>query len=668
MDSLPCHDTETDPEWLVLPLQLKPADGMCTKLNSLVEQGVIPSDGYFYKHINDVVGSLTDTSHVYDREVIEFYNTIQYLGGSRTANFIRGPMYTGQGRKGKYNPVDAKGNLYGPSSQTCLKHQAGYTTTSGVIRDLLLVFLTLAQQANVPPILETGHVHVIPCVVQNDGTALKAGLQFDERRKNVVGLTERIDLRFVKNNPKPDTEFLKSHIVTEAVVSYISSMDNGISLPISVDYVGKKGKTGEHMQEKFKKEVETLQTCEQCLKRVRVTEHTVDMADLLCRTACKECWAQKEVCAQCTEKGQTSYHPSLRFCSQCHKNGTKCIKVSVLVYTADCEEGNKKAFENIQTSVEDGSIEPSISMLTGLPDAVHVGKSLKCGFHNWYIILGNSRLCLSVIRTLRENGDPEIKSTMRKLIKNVETVRNKDRMAVDPILDLSNPSLLKVLQDVGPVVHTLAPELARFTTDNKVGMYPHPVDICVGQNGLLYALDYAPMKKESKLLQLQLHNPVRVKVLKENLPDARSVCYTSSAAFVCTSNGILYHATRPVELKIKTLNKQRTMEELRKRNVNFSEATLLSALRTKLGQSLQKTQKKYQAQGTLKCYVHVDTADHPNVICRVGKETNSLICFYDNSQVIRELELDRDGVGMVMVQHPRLSRHTHMVVSLPTVP
>ena len=96
---------------------------------------------------------------------------------------------------------------------------------------------------------------------------------------------------------------------------------------------------------------------------------------------------------------------------------------------------------------------------------------------------------------MRERGDPQLKSALRKQIKNVDTLRNKDRMAADPILDLSNPGLLQLLRAVGTVVHTLVPELTRFTTDNNVRMYPHPVDICVEQSGFLYVLDHDPKKR-----------------------------------------------------------------------------------------------------------------------------------------------------------------------------
>ena len=46
----------------------------------------------------------------------------------------------------------------------------------------------------------------------------------------------------------------------------------------------------------------------------------------------------------------------------------------------------------------------------------------------------------------------------RKLLKDSETVRNKDRMAVDPILDLMADSVIRAVLNVGAVVHTLVPE------------------------------------------------------------------------------------------------------------------------------------------------------------------------------------------------------------------
>lgn len=39
-----------------------------------------------------------DPFHPYDREVIEFFNTLTYLGGKAKTCFIRGPMNLGDGK------------------------------------------------------------------------------------------------------------------------------------------------------------------------------------------------------------------------------------------------------------------------------------------------------------------------------------------------------------------------------------------------------------------------------------------------------------------------------------------------------------------------------------------------------------------------------------------
>ena len=80
-------------------------------------------------------------------EVVEFFNTIEHLGGESTVNFIRGPMYHGTGKGGAKNPEDAKPNLGGPSKLTRQKMKGGYTNASGVLKDMHLGFLAFATGA-----------------------------------------------------------------------------------------------------------------------------------------------------------------------------------------------------------------------------------------------------------------------------------------------------------------------------------------------------------------------------------------------------------------------------------------------------------------------------------------------------------------------------------------
>ena len=69
-------------------------------------------------------------------------------------------------------------------------------------------------------------------------------------------------------------------------------------------------------------------------------------------------------------------------------------------------------------------------------------------------------------------------------------MKNKDRIAVDPILDLTADSFIHAVQNVELVVHALIPERFKFTEDNKVGAYPHPVAISNAAGGILFMSDF----------------------------------------------------------------------------------------------------------------------------------------------------------------------------------
>lgn len=72
-------------------------------------------------------------------------------------------------------------------------------------------------------------------------------------KRNYVSLTVPLDLNFVKGHDPPDPQLLKELIVTEAVVGSITLPDDKISLPLSVEYTLKAGKTGQSLEEMFTK-------------------------------------------------------------------------------------------------------------------------------------------------------------------------------------------------------------------------------------------------------------------------------------------------------------------------------------------------------------------------------------------------------------------------------
>ena len=126
-----------------------------------------------------------------------------------------------------------RGDFHGPSSATCAK--AGYTVKSGVLHDLVTTAITLANKnPKVNALMDTRIVKVFPIAMANDGTALRAGLRFDEQIKRVAGLNVDVDLAFVLENPQPSSEFLKEAVVTKASVSFLITLDNAIALLVGV--------------------------------------------------------------------------------------------------------------------------------------------------------------------------------------------------------------------------------------------------------------------------------------------------------------------------------------------------------------------------------------------------------------------------------------------------
>ena len=122
------------------------ADPVCIKLNDLIRRGKIDRSRILYKFLNDVLEIYYNPLHEYDKDVIEFFNTITYLGGRKVACFIRGPMNRSEGRGSHLDPANQKLiNLGGPSYKTCLKHQAGYTNEPGVWKPLSLGQLELME-------------------------------------------------------------------------------------------------------------------------------------------------------------------------------------------------------------------------------------------------------------------------------------------------------------------------------------------------------------------------------------------------------------------------------------------------------------------------------------------------------------------------------------------
>jgi len=87
-------------------------------------------------------------------------------------------------------------NLYGPATNSSKRFNAGYTTDSGVIKPHLLSFYSFVfnSAADLPALISTDQVKVIPVCEAIDGIALKPGreclpaTQFQNQKGSKVNL------------------------------------------------------------------------------------------------------------------------------------------------------------------------------------------------------------------------------------------------------------------------------------------------------------------------------------------------------------------------------------------------------------------------------------------------------------------------------------------------
>ena len=232
------------------------------------------------------------------------------------------------------------------------------------------------------PLISNSKLIVFACCYSNDGTTLKASVEFDPVTKRNIGLTVPVDLNFVKEDDPPDPKMLQELIVTEAVLGSITMLDNKVSVPVPVDYTTKAEKTGENMEEMFTMHVKTLQMCKSCTEETKASGLIIE-ANPICESYWKNCYKNKELCAPGTEDdGQISIFPSARICKRCIAQGRQSIKRAVLEITTDCEEENKQMFPSLTSKTETERTDPELSLTVPLPDAPHLEKSFKASFSN----------------------------------------------------------------------------------------------------------------------------------------------------------------------------------------------------------------------------------------------------------------------------------------------
>ena len=186
----------------------------------------------FYIYLKNALSFVTDigdpkVQFQWDSEILDFVESLEYHGHGKTMNLLRGPGFLGTGKGGTKTFNWASWNWPLPGKTTRKKHCTGYTNDSGIHKNLLRSFLELAGTENtqIVPLVDNDTVRVVPVTIQKDGMALKPEMQVDARQGKVIGTTDAINYKYIRENPNRDPEKLKNLFVTETECYCATTLD-----------------------------------------------------------------------------------------------------------------------------------------------------------------------------------------------------------------------------------------------------------------------------------------------------------------------------------------------------------------------------------------------------------------------------------------------------------
>ena len=246
---------------------------------------------------------------------------------------------------------------------------------------------------------------------------------------------------------------------------------------------------------------------------------------------------------------------------------------------------------------------------------------------------------LVLIRTLRDSTDSDVRKLLRKML-TLECVRNKDRMAVEPIVRLTRPEVIEVLSKVSLVVHTLVPEKYRFWTSNQQGVCCHPVAICPGPLGSILTLHYDFNTSCSRLLKIRLHQPAEVAEVQNGLKDSRDLCFSRGVAYIAERGNACIRFEDlhgKVRLNPNFLRSRADLERTLS-DYNLSIDGTVPTLRKRLSQHLMQLEARV-TKNMLQTNVPLSK---PAAVCVASDDL--LLCAYDGHRVVYQIQLERNGV------------------------
>lgn len=437
------YTTELDP--LVVELQ-----------NEIDRDQGFDSDHIFYKLIKYGIQSAKNAWSLdfkWPNELVDFANSLEASGGEKTMNLLRGCGMLEDDRRvsDKYwHNI----NIPVPSKTTRQRRKPKQVTSNGVLTQNVKHFQQLALET--PPLVKDEKRCIIPVCIARDAMAIKASGDLDMESNTIIGLTENIDLKYVKENPLPDPETLKEKFYSEAGAIIASTVDNGVSLLLANDFLVKRT-SGQQVFDTLSNVIRCIQTCVGCLRDVSDPVIDVDTASK-CDSSCQDCIELGEVCELCSVDGLSSIHTQLRPCRRCVLAQTTCTKIAVIGVSMDCESNNAWAMKALHKD----DVPSHLHLTHAIADAVHGGKKIFRASSNWWLWVEGYLVNNQMLRCLRQFDDslgPQLRNKVSD-----SALRGKDRMDYGTILECTDAEL-------GKTVTTECNGLTPLTTTT---IYPDP--------------------------------------------------------------------------------------------------------------------------------------------------------------------------------------------------
>lgn len=98
-----------------------------------------------------------------------------------------------------------------------------------------------------------------------DGLGFKPGLEFNERKKVLIGSPNKIDMDYIRKNPVPNPSQPKQGMIKDADISVVATIDRKINPPVGV-YHEAADQSGKEVLAEVEEIAGHLQTCLACLE------------------------------------------------------------------------------------------------------------------------------------------------------------------------------------------------------------------------------------------------------------------------------------------------------------------------------------------------------------------------------------------------------------------